>query len=71
MPALFALAQHNALAAARSRLHEDDLHFAFLDDLYVVTTRDRAKDAFSVVTEEVSARADRSVVSFNVSISIA
>ena len=57
MPALFALAQHDALIAARAKLHKDDLLFAFLDDLYVVTTRERAREAFNVVTEEVSSKA--------------
>ena len=54
MPALFALAQHESLVKARARLHADDYLFAFLDDLYVVTTRERAKAAFAAVTEEVA-----------------
>ena len=57
MPALFALAQHDALEAARRRLHDDDFLFAFLDDLYIVTTRDRAREAFDIVTGEVERRA--------------
>ena len=31
-----------------------DFLFAFLDDLYVVTTRERAQEAFDIVTEEVA-----------------
>ena len=33
MPALFALAQHDALAAAAGQLHVGERLFAFLDDL--------------------------------------
>ena len=54
MPGLFALAQHDSLVAARQRIDEEDHLFAFLDDLYVVTTRERARAAFDAVTEEVS-----------------
>ena len=57
MPALFALAQHDALVAACQRLHDEDSLFAFLDDLYIVTTRDRARAAFDAVTEEVANKA--------------
>eukprot|EP00969_Alexandrium_andersonii_P075407 3325011-Alexandrium_andersonii.AAC.1 len=35
MPALYALGQHAALAEADRQLHEDELLFAFLDDVYV------------------------------------
>ena len=54
MPALFALAQHDALHRAKRQLHESDTIFAFLDDLYLFTSRERAKGAFDTVTEEVS-----------------
>ena len=65
MPALFALGQHPALASADEKLQEicfvhrteeeyfKPLLFAFLDDLYVVTTREMARRAFDVVTGEV------------------
>ena len=48
------LAQHDSLVAARQRIDEENHLFAFLDDLYVVTTRERARAAFDAVTEEVS-----------------
>ena len=57
MPALYALAQHAALAAASQRLHEGDWLFAYLDDLYVETTRARAADAFQIVAQTVEDRA--------------
>ena len=57
MPALYALAQHDALAAAASQLEEGERIFAFLDDLYVVTTRDGARSAFETVAGEVETRA--------------
>ena len=48
MPVLFALALHDSLVAARHKLHEEDFSFAFLDDLYVVTMRERARQACDV-----------------------
>ena len=57
MPALYALAQHDSLVAARERLHDDDMLFAFLGDLYLVSTRDLVLQAFHAVTEEVAAGA--------------
>ena len=42
-PALFALGQHSALCSAASALHPAETLVAFLDDLYVVTTRGRAR----------------------------
>ena len=69
MPALFALGQHPALVSADSKLQElavtseawvsevdalaRPLLFAFLDDLYVVTEPDIARNAFDIVTGEV------------------
>ena len=41
MPILFAHGQHPALVAALRRLHAGERLFAFLDDVYVVTTPDR------------------------------
>jgi hypothetical protein len=46
MPALFALAQHDALVQASGNMLPDELLFSFLDDLYVVTSRARAYEAF-------------------------
>ena len=53
MPALFALAQHDALVEAAGRLNPADSIFYFLDDLYIVTTKARASGAFRTVAEEV------------------
>ena len=47
MPALYSLGQHDGLAAGAAQLHEDDFVVAFLDDLYVKTTRERADAAFA------------------------
>ena len=54
MPALYALGQHDALQAARDQLHADDVLIAFLDDLYILTRRSRAKEAIDIVTGKVS-----------------
>ena len=48
-PALFSLGLHDALWKARAELHKEDLLVAYLDDVYVLTTRARAKTAFDVV----------------------
>ena len=50
MPALFSLGLHDSLAEARGAMHEDDWLGAYLDDVYLVTTRDRAREAFDTVT---------------------
>ena len=42
MPALYALGQHDGLAAGAHQLHEDDFVVPYLDDLYVRATRERA-----------------------------
>ena len=57
MPALFALGQHDALAAASANLAPGERLLAFLDDLYVTTTRARARTAFETVSGEVQRRA--------------
>ena len=57
MPALYALGQHDGLERAKQQLHEDDFVVAFLDDLYVKTTRERAKAAFDAVAAAVEAHA--------------
>ena len=69
MPALFALGLHSALVSSDDKLQElmfesgpipedgegyfTPLLFAFLDDLYLVTVRDIARQAFDIVTGEV------------------
>ena len=52
-PALFALGLHRALAAANAHLREDEALVAYLDDVYVATTRARARHAFDVVTSSI------------------
>ena len=53
MPALFPLAQHRAFVEAAGRLQPTERIFAYLDDLYVLTTRFRARAAFECVAEAV------------------
>ena len=57
MPALYALGQHDALHEAASRLHANDHVFAFLDDIYIITTRELAREAIAVVTQSISSKA--------------
>ena len=54
MPMLFALGQHRALQAAARRLGEGEHVFAFLDDIYIRTCRERAREEFDVVTLSVA-----------------
>ena len=56
-PALFALAQHDALHEAQGRLQAGEFLAAFLDDLYLVTTSLRARAALDDTTAIVEARA--------------
>ena len=49
MPALYALGQHEALRQASQELHSDDVLMAFLDDLYLITSRDRVAEAIKTV----------------------
>ena len=57
VPALYALAQHDALAAAQGRLEPGEFLAAFLDDLYLVTTPARARPALDDVTRTVERHA--------------
>ena len=56
-PALYSLAQHDALAAAQGRLQPGEFLAAFLDDLYLVTTPARARSALDDVTRTVERQA--------------
>ena len=56
-PALYALGQHDALVAADKRLQPGECLAAFLDDVYVVTTPARAREALDVVTTSIQDRA--------------
>jgi len=57
MPALYALAQHDALVAASRELLPSERLYSFLDDLYVVTSRERFHEAFKTVAENVERHA--------------
>ena len=56
-PALFALAQHLALDTAQAGLREGEFLAAFLDDLYIVTWPERARQAYDLVTHTVELHA--------------
>ena len=56
MPALFSLGLAQALSEAQSRLRANELVIAYLDDLYIVTSPARARQAYDAVTEVVRAR---------------
>ena len=53
MPLLFALGQHAALEAVQRRLLEGERLFAFLDDVYVLTTTIRVGDVYRALQEEL------------------
>ena len=53
MPLLFSLGQHAALEAVRARLLPGERLFAFLDDVYVVTTPDRVGFVHNILQEEL------------------
>ena len=52
-PALFALGQHGALCQAPSALRTSERLLAFLDDLYVLTARGRAREARDTMVQAV------------------
>jgi len=56
-PALYALGQHDALAAADAQLRPGECLAAFLDDVYLVTTPARARESLDVVTTSIETRA--------------
>ena len=53
MPALYALGQHRALQYAAEPLTSEDTVLAFLDDLYILTTKERALEAYETVAAAV------------------
>ena len=56
-PALYALAQHRALAAAAQVLPPTATLAAFLDDLYILCPTPQARSAYNTVTRAVAAHA--------------
>ena len=57
MPALYALAQHDALVEASGGMLPSEHLFSFLDDLYIVTSKARAAEAFEEVADAVERHA--------------
>ena len=62
MPALYALAQHDAIESINAQLLPGEVVMAYLDDIYAVCSPDRAVDIFAIVRREL---ADRAGVSLN------
>ena len=56
-PALFSLGLHDALHQAQSELPDGDFLVAYLDDVYVFTTREGASAAFDIVTRHMETHA--------------
>ena len=56
-PALYALGQHDAIAAADAQLRPGECLAAFLDDVYLVITPARARESLDVVTTSIETRA--------------
>ena len=57
MPAVFALGLRKGLLSAREQLHPDDRIIAYLDDLYLVTTKERARSVFEITAQAVEEHA--------------
>ena len=53
MPLLFSLAIHNALVEVQANLRDDEHLFAFLDDVYVLTSPERVRDVFNLLSEKL------------------
>ena len=54
MPLLFSLAIHNALKDVQGHLENDELLFAFLDDVYVVCLSHRVRSIFNLLDDRLS-----------------
>ena len=57
MPLLFSLAIHNALAAVKEELEAGEMLFAFLDDIYVLSRRDRTRPMYNLLAEKLHLQA--------------
>ena len=53
MPLLFCLGQHAALVAVAERLEVGERLFAFLDDLYVISSPERSVEVHNLLREEL------------------
>ena len=49
MPALYALAQHEALVELQSQLLDGETVFALLDDVYIVAVPERVRALYDVL----------------------
>ena len=56
MPDLYSLGQHEALDEIQQRLHPDDFVVAFLDDVFIITSPDRARAAYDTAAEVMPRR---------------
>ena len=53
MPLLFSLGQHAALMAVQRQLEAHERVFAFLDDVYIVTSPDRILAVYTILQAEL------------------
>ena len=53
MPLLYSLGQHAALEAVKEGLQDEERLFAFLDDVYAVTTPERVGHVYAAVHIEL------------------
>ena len=53
MPLLFSLAIHNALVEVQANLQDDEHLFAYLDDVYVLTSPEPVRDVFNLLSEKL------------------
>ena len=54
MPALFCLGMHDALRRANAELHGDEYIVAYLDDIYIVASKERTRAIYDLVTQEIA-----------------
>ena len=57
MPLLVSLGQHEALQATHDQLQEGEYLFAFLDDIYLVTSPERTGPVYAILEEALRAHA--------------
>ena len=56
MPGFYSLGQHEALQEIQHRLHPDGVVVAFLDDIFIITSPDRARAAYDIAAEVMPRR---------------
>ena len=61
MPALFCLAVQSALTAAQGELREGEAVFAYLDDVYLLTTPDRCAEVLLIISRHLQEKCGISV----------